>query len=123
MAEHQVDAETLMAEHAEIESTFLALRFAQQVRHTSLSCWNKCTIDKIKFPFRVDQFALLGKEQHCFADCLNVNFEKGPFLKELGAIPEGAIPKKFIWSHGLWMEALEALPALTNVIYLKFSKL
>lgn len=53
------------------------------------------------FPFRVDQSALVGKADPCFADCLNVNFEKGPFLNELGAVPEDAIPKKFIWAHGI----------------------
>ena len=63
----------------------------------------------------------MGKEQHCFADCLNVNFEQGPFLKDLGEIPEGAIPKKFIWSHGIWWKTEDSLTPLTKVIYLKAS--
>jgi len=32
---------------------------------------------------------------------MNVKFEEGPYLRELGDIPEGAIPKKFVWAHGL----------------------
>ena len=31
---------------------------------------------------------------------MNINLEKGPFLSELGTVPEDAIPKKFIWAHG-----------------------
>ena len=93
--------EELTAEHDEIEKCYLSLRFAQKVRHTSLSCWKKCDPLKVRYPFRVDQTQLIGKEQHCFSDCLNINFEKGPFLRELGDVPEDAIPKKFIWAHGL----------------------
>jgi hypothetical protein len=43
----------------------------------------------------------MGKDEICFGDCLNLNFEKGPFLHELGKVPEDAIPKKFIWAHSL----------------------
>lgn len=78
----------------------MSLRFAQKVRQTSLACFKQCG-GKINFPFRVDQSALVGKADACFADCLNVNFEKGPFLNELGAVPEGVVPKKFIWAHGI----------------------
>ena len=93
--------EELEIEHAEIEKTYLSLRFAQKTRHMALSCWSKCTTEKVKYPFRVDQSALIGKDQHCFSDCLNINFEKGPFLHELGPVPEDAVPKKFIWAHGI----------------------
>ena len=79
---------------------YLSLRFAQQVRYTSIACFKQCGA-KVGFPFRVDQDALVGKSNICFADCMNVNLEKGPFLNELGSIPEGAIPKKFVWAHGI----------------------
>ena len=49
----------------------------------------------------MDQSALIGRKHHCFADCLNVRFEEGPYLSELGTVPEDAIPKKFVWAHGL----------------------
>ena len=52
------------------------------------------------YPFFVEPDVLAGKSHHCFGDCMNINLEKGPFLKELGEIPEDAIPKKFIWAHG-----------------------
>ena len=42
---------------------------------------------------------MVGGKEICFADCLNINFENGPFLKELGDVPEDSIPKKFIWAH------------------------
>ena len=61
------------------------------------------------FPFRVDQSALVGKADPCFADCLNVNFEKGPFLNELGPVPADAIPKKFIWAHGILLFKVNVL--------------
>ena len=96
----KVDLNELLDEQKEIEETFLSLRFAQKVRQTSLACFKHCG-GKINFPFRVDQSALVGKADACFSDCLNVNFEKGPFLNELGAVPEGAVPKKFIWAHGI----------------------
>ena len=70
------------------------------MRQMSLSCYKACGGEP-KFPFRIDQDGLLGKGHHCFGDCMNVNLEEGPFLSELGEIPEGAIPKKFLWSHGI----------------------
>ena len=49
----------------------------------------------------MDQDALGGKAHHCFGDCMNVNLENGPYLTDLGEIPEGSVPKKFIWAHGI----------------------
>ena len=37
----------------------------------------------------------------CFGDCLNINFENGPKLSDIGEVPEGSIPKKFIWAESL----------------------
>ena len=96
----KVPIDELIEEEKQIEQTYLTLRFTQKIRHTSLSCFKACG-GKQSFPFRVDQDALIGKSHSCFADCLNINFEKGPFLNELGDIPEGSIPKKFVWAHGI----------------------
>jgi hypothetical protein len=90
----------LEAEQKQIEHCYLTLRFGQKVRHEVLACYKKCG-GKIGYPFRVDPLTLMGKDEICFGDCMNLNFEKGPFLHELGKIPEDAIPKKFIWAHSL----------------------
>jgi hypothetical protein len=65
-----------------------------------MACYKKCG-GTIKFPFRTEPNALKGQEEICFGDCLNLNFEKGPFLKELGKVSDDVIPKKFIWPHSL----------------------
>jgi hypothetical protein len=70
------------------------------VRRDTLACFKKCG-GQIKYPFRIEVNMLLGKEEICFGDCLNLNFEKGPYLRELGKVPEDAVPKKFIWAHSL----------------------
>ena len=44
----------------------------------------------------------MGKQEVCFGDCLNLNFENGPYLNQLGKVPEDAVPKKFIWGYSLW---------------------
>lgn len=90
----------IAAEQKQIEDCFLTLRFAQKVRKETLACYKKCG-GTIKYPFRTEPDALKGKEEFCFGDCLNLNFERGPFLNELGNLPEDAIPKKFIWAHSL----------------------
>ena len=58
----------------------------------------KCSL-KVKYPFQVEPAGFIGTKEICFGDCMNINFERGPFLKELGPVPEDAIPKKFIWGH------------------------
>ena len=70
------------------------------MRLMSLQCFKSCGGEP-KYPFRMDQDALVGKSHHCFGNCMNVKLEEGPFLKEMGDIPEGSIPKKFIWAHGI----------------------
>ena len=96
----KVELSEMMDEQNEIEQTFMTLRFGQKVRHHALSCFKDCG-GKPKFPFRVDHTALVGKADVCFASCMNIKFEQGPFLNELGTVPEDAIPKKFIWAHGI----------------------
>ena len=92
--------EDLEAEMRQIEDCFLSLRFAQKVRYTALSCMKQVG-GPVKFPFRVDQLNLQGRQYLQFGDCMNINLEKGPFMNELGTVPEGKISKKFIWGHGL----------------------
>ncbi len=96
----KIDFDTLAAEQKQIEECYLTLRFAQKVRKEVLACYKKCG-GNVKFPFRTEPDALKGREEVCFGDCLNINFEKGPYLNELGQVPEDAIPKKFIWAHSL----------------------
>ena len=92
--------EELQAEQQQIEHSYRSLRFAQKIRLNAIQCFKHCGGD-VKYPFRIDQDALIGKGHHCYGDCLNANFENGPYLKDLGDIPEGSIPKKFVWSHGI----------------------
>ena len=94
----KISFEEIEAEQKQIEECYLTLRFAQQVRKEVIACYKKCG-GTIKFPFRTEPNALVGKQELCFGDCLNVNFERGPFLHELGNIPEYSIAKKFIWPH------------------------
>ena len=108
--------EDLEAEMRQIEDCFLTLRFAQKIRYTSLACMKQLG-GPVKFPYRVDQLNLQGKQYMQFGDCMNINLENGPFLSELGTVPEGKITKKFIWAHGLnpkvydaEMKAAEARP-------------
>ena len=93
-------SDELEAEKAEIQQTFVSLRFAQKIRHMSIACFKSCG-GTTQYPFTVEQDKLVGKSHHCFGDCMNINFEKGPFLSELGNVSEDSIPKKFIWAHGI----------------------
>ena len=92
--------EELAAERAEIEANYNSLRFAQKIRHTTMSCFKQCG-GQISYPFDIEPYTLAGKNLVCFGDCMNINLEKGPFLRDLGEVPEDAIAKKFIWPHGL----------------------
>ena len=96
----KVSFEDLEQEQQQIEQTFLTLRFAQKVRRETIACYKKCG-GRISYPFIVEPDFVLGKNEICFGDCININFERGPYLRELGNVPEDAIPKKFIWPHGL----------------------
>ena len=35
---------------------------------------------------------------------MNINLEKGPYLRELGDIPEDSVPVKFIWASNKIMK-------------------
>ena len=89
----------IAAEREQIDKTFRSLRFADKVRQTTLACYKKCGGEMV-YPFRVEPFELTGSNEVCFGDCLNINFEKGPFLPSLGEVPSDVVPKKFLWAHG-----------------------
>ena len=76
------------------------MRFSEQTRQTTIACLKKCGAS-VTYPFRVETSGLYGKQEICFGDCLNINFEKGPYLHQLGDVPEDAVPKKFVWGHSL----------------------
>ena len=76
------------------------MKFGEKIRQTTIACLKKCG-GKVQYPFRIETAAMVGQTEVCFGDCLNVNFEKGPFLNILGEVPEDAIPKKFVWGHSL----------------------
>ena len=54
----------------------------------------------VQYPFFMNSDKHVGTNYDCFTSCVNLKFEEGPFLTDLGPIPETAIPKKFIWSLG-----------------------
>ena len=99
-AREAYSAEDIQAEQAEIQAAFQSMVFGEKLRQTTLACFKKCG-GNVKYPFRIEPAALMGKQEICFGDCLNINFEKGPYLTTLGEVPEESIPKKFIWSHTL----------------------
>ena len=85
-------------------NVYRSLSFGQKVRNTELSCMQFCK-GEIRWPFSIEaEKQVQGKNYDCFHDCLNLKFENGPFLRELGEIPEGAIPKKFVWTNGMAMK-------------------
>ena len=92
--------EEIEAEQTQIQKAFQTMKFATQVRQNTIACLKKCGA-QVKYPFRIEPAMLIGSQEVCFGDCLNINMEQGPYLRELGDVPEDAIPKKFIWSHSL----------------------
>ena len=97
----KVELGELIDEQKQIEDAYLSLRFSQKMRNIGLSCYKACG-GEAAFPFRVDQFHFYTERQYtCFSNCMNVKLEQGPFLNELGPLPEDSIPKKFLWAHGM----------------------
>jgi hypothetical protein len=86
------------AEKKEIMETYLSMRFMKTFRQSSVSCFSRCS-GKIGFPFVVEPAKLIGKQELCFGDCMNINLERGPYLKDLGDVPEESIPVKFVWPN------------------------
>eukprot|EP00344_Euplotes_crassus_P006067 CAMPEP_0197005608 /NCGR_PEP_ID=MMETSP1380-20130617/30249_1 /TAXON_ID=5936 /ORGANISM="Euplotes crassus, Strain CT5" /LENGTH=74 /DNA_ID=CAMNT_0042424803 /DNA_START=149 /DNA_END=373 /DNA_ORIENTATION=+ len=50
-------------------------------------------------PYIPNPYWYTFEQRVCFNDCLNINLENGPKLTDLGEIPEGSIPKKFLWTE------------------------
>ena len=43
---------------------------------------------------------LIGEQDICFGDCMNINLEKGPFLTDMGPpVGDEFVPKKFLWCN------------------------
>ena len=76
------------------------MKFSELIRKNTIACNKKCG-GTIKYPFRINTAGLYGKQELCFGDCLNINLEKGPWLKTLGEVPEDSVPKKFVWGHSM----------------------
>eukprot|EP00347_Sterkiella_histriomuscorum_P022019 403331969 len=92
--------EEIETEQKQIEDCYLTLRFAQKVRKETLACYKRCG-GEMMYPYYPEPAKLVGTHEICFSDCLNINYEKGPFLRELGQVPQDAIPKKFVWAHSV----------------------
>ena len=65
------------------------------------ACLIKCGA-KATYPLPNDSYTnVFGAGAVCYGNCMNINLEKGPYLRDLGDIPEGSIPKKFIWANNI----------------------
>ena len=95
-----VSEDAFLQEKAEIEAVYQSLKLGQVFRQTALACISKWS-GGLKYPFNVDPHLLPTRQRICFGDCLNINFERGPKLSDLGEVEEGFIPKKFIWGESL----------------------
>ena len=93
----------------EIEKNYLYLRGGQKFRKTLFSCFIRCGGELI-YPFSCEPIELGGKQVLCFSDCVNVNLEKGPFMKDFGSYGEDVIPKKFVWTYGENIDVLLPKP-------------
>ncbi len=98
MSEHT--AESIATEAGEIMANFRALKVGNLFRKINIACFMKCGGDK-HYPFQPNPNELQAEHQICFGDCMNINLEKGPYLKDLGEVPEGKIAKKFIWGSAV----------------------
>ena len=96
----EVSEEEFLAEKEEIERTYRAIKVGQVFRQTSMA-WYKKWGAEMKYPFIPMPYSLPFAQRSWFGDCLNVNFETAPRLSDIGEVPEGVIPKKFIWSESL----------------------
>ena len=92
--------ESIRSEAAQIKQQYIDLSLGQYLRKAALSCHFKCGGAEY-YPFILDAHSFNGPQQVCFGNCYNVMLEHGPKLRQFGDIPEGRIPKKFIWSHNL----------------------
>ena len=92
----KVPFDVIEQEQKFIEDQYLNLRAQQKFRRETIACFKRCG-GKVTYPFVLVPDMIVGKNYICFGDCLNINFEKGPYLHEYGQVPQDAIPKKFIW--------------------------
>ena len=95
-----VSEEEFLKEKADIDHAYRSLKVGQVFRQTVVACLYKCGAH-VKYPFGQNPNGLQTSSHICFGDCMNINLEKGPRLNDLGEVPEGSIPKKFIWGSSL----------------------
>ena len=93
-------AASIAAEAKEIMENYKTLVVGTSIRQIAIGCWFKCG-GKPHFPIMNIPKELDEWNSICFGDCVNINFEDGPYLRQLGPIPEGKIPKKFLWPTSL----------------------
>ena len=86
------------AEKKKIDQLWRQNVMADKLKQIQLACMRMCK-GEIQYPFKIAPWLLEGKREICFADCVNINTEGGPYLSEMGEIPEGAVPVKFIWGN------------------------
>ena len=96
----EVSEEEFLREKAEIDHAYRSLKVGQGFRQTLVACLSKCGA-KVRYPFTQNPNALSMSTHICFGDCMNINLEKSPRLSDLGEVPAGHIPKKFIWGSSL----------------------
>ena len=92
--------QSIIDEAAEIDRNFRSLTVGNLLRKININCFAKCGGDAY-YPFAPTPNELQAAHSICFGDCMNINLERGPYLNELGEIPEGKIAKKFIWANPL----------------------
>ena len=80
-----------------------------ELRKMNVACMMKCG-GKRMYPFATNPKLLEGMNSVCFGDCMNINLENGPYLRDLGEIPQGSIPKKFIWAGVAGKETVDFHP-------------
>ena len=95
--ERKFSLEETQEEQSRILSTFRQLKFGHESRKNILGCWNACGLTS-NIRLEIRPYNLEVKNEQCLYDCLNVTFEKGPFLNQLGEVPAEKIPKRFVWT-------------------------
>ena len=80
---------------------FRSLKASVDIKQNTAACLIRCGL---KFNTAAEYNPSLlkpGGQEICFGDCMNINLEKGPYLRDIGTVSEDAIPKKFVWAHSI----------------------
>lgn len=96
-----IPIDELIAEQNQIEHTFRSMKASSQIKKTMAACLIRCGA-KFNLTGEYNTSTLKpGGQEICFGDCMNINLEKGPFLRDIGPVAEDAVPKKFVWAHSI----------------------